>query len=136
MKWATSLKPGDLINQCFSYPFNDRVAKIISIDRMPFGRRGWIIESVTIEGTDGRWHYCPGGGCVSPPLSVLEIKRIILSSAKNEGELRVNLENYRKNWEARDYLTDEEALHIENRVNEYRKVKDGHEVTDAFGIKL
>lgn len=104
LRWAMSVKPGDLINGCTTYPFNTVVSEVHVFRDNPWnvgdpfcakqssdikgpwrtlsGRghsfpsfgKGWVVTGVGYTTTDGHSHRYPGGGCVEPPLSPDEIR--------------------------------------------------------------
>ncbi len=80
LKWALSLKVGDTIGTCEG---RNRTIKEIQIEWANEGkwRRGrpnktWALADVIFTDENGRWHHCPGGGCVSEPYTEKELKEM------------------------------------------------------------
>lgn len=120
IKWALTLKPGDLINDCTMY--NVKI-KEIEIMRRQTGR-GWYISDVYFTADNGgvcSLRYCG----VESPLSREEIESNFIKS--------FNLNGLRR-W----YGGDEEAYN--KRVNKLLSfvdiIKNGGHITDEFGALL
>ena len=79
LEWAINIKPGDWIGTC-----NGCNRQVVDIQYRWYSSRCYnpcgtniktqIISEVRFEDTNGRWHYCPGGGCAFPVESIDEIE--------------------------------------------------------------
>lgn len=70
-RWLLTLKPGDIVGTCTG--FNHVMAEVRVYRQFIGHRGGWFISSIRVTDTEGRWHWAPGGGCVSRPYSREEI---------------------------------------------------------------
>ncbi len=76
MAWAMRLQPGEVFGACTGY--NHILAEKPVAHRYRH-RNGWYVNEVQLIDTTGRWHWCPGGGCVCQPYTVKEIHEFFAS---------------------------------------------------------
>ena len=139
MKWAMSLKPGDLIHTCSSWPFNTRVKDIPlgGIQKWQWGKgnsnrrhgNGWMVTAVEVLDISDRTHYYPGGGCVGEALTIREIHALVLARGRTAEEVREYAITQQKNWG----WTPEAA---DRFVQDWADVKNEISITDDHGIYL
>jgi len=79
LTWAIGVRIGDYIATCEGC--NRKVDDIEYIWKNEgASRRGkpnktWVLDEVIFTDTNGRVHYCPGGGCALPKESIKEIEQ-------------------------------------------------------------
>ncbi len=129
LKWAVALKPGDLISGCTTWPFNT-IVKSIEIDRnQPWQGKGSFVSEVVVQTTDGYQHTCPGGGCVSRPLTPEQVREVLqcrhlTEQAYIEGLDRAITEGWRTaGWKV-------------PQLDLYHRAHDGRPVCDEMGQRL
>lgn len=82
LRYILSCKPGDVVHTCVG--FNTYVSKL-EVWWLKWKRTA-VITEVRVTGSDGCWHYFPGGGCVSLPETVDSINEWVLSWGCEEGQ--------------------------------------------------
>jgi len=126
LKWATSLKPGDLISGCTTWPFSTEVERV-EVRRTQW-YHGSAITDVSVYTTDGRHHSAPGGGCVERPLTPEQIRQVLIGNQTEEGFV-ASLER-----SARDGWTDSAAY--ARQLSLFRRAKNGQPICDEKGRRL
>jgi hypothetical protein len=129
LQWALGLKPGDLINDCFHWPYNTKVAST-SVVYWPYtgGLRGYTVEFVEITGEDGRLHQCDGtGNCVTYPFTPARIREVILAFPRD------HLQGFLKEKVAQGWCTDEG---VRKALQEYDINLAGGSTCTPEGLRL
>ena len=125
LKWALTLNPGDLINDCSG--FNVRVRDIYPCYIQT--SKGWYIYDVQIE-LEPNGNYCSLINCgVIPSLSRNQVEFNWLEWAQNyinSGSL--------KRWYAEDIFMFNKQLNI--MINNIDRIKNGKHITDESGCLL
>jgi len=94
LTWALSVKVGDYISTCEGC--NRKVASIgyfwnnEGLWQRGKKNRNWFLSEVVFTDSNGRKHYCPGGGCASPK----ESNEMIINRFKEHWSITVELDEF------------------------------------------